>query len=528
VKPEAAQIRKWTAEATSRGLLEKLRTWGGRAEAGQSAGELDPELLYPRSVCRAGPDVLVSAKTDGAAALAVIGRNAAGFRGRRPGGDAAEGLTVCPLTARNAETLRRLLPFTAPVPLADRPVTLGMGDRLGIASAGHLRVIRRIRESGREEIRSSAAPVLAQQSVRELDLTDRNYREVLDAATWAVFQEGYRDGWGADGDHLKTAAWVKRALRLGYTMITADVSDHIRGEYVEAGEPAVLEAYQKRFSPAARKGYEDRYLAIALKIDTGQEIRFTRSELARVACVYGEAADYAARLYAAGARVREGFDFELSIDETATPTLPQAHVFMAEEMKRRGIPVSSMAPRFVGEFQKGIDYIGDGEEFAASFRVHAAIARAYGYRISVHSGSDKFSVFPTVGRETRCHFHLKTAGTSWLEALVVVARRRPYFFRVVYREALATFPRATRYYHITPDLSGLPKPEDLDPAAMLALFRDPNARQVLHVTYGELLGQGELRAGIYDVLQRNIEDYWRSLAEHLGRHAEELGLVPAT
>src|SRR4030042_883158 len=76
----------------------------------------------------------------------------------------------------------------------------------------------------------TASPVPAQQSLRELTLTSRTYEEVLDASTWAVFREGWRDAWGADGDHLKTAEWVRRGLALGDTMITADVSDFIHGE----------------------------------------------------------------------------------------------------------------------------------------------------------------------------------------------------------------------------------------------------------------------------------------------------------
>ena len=101
-----------------------------------------------------------------------------------------------------------------------------------------------------------------------------------------------------------------------------------------------------------------------------------------------------------------------------------------------------MAPRFVGEFQKGIDYIGDLAEFEKQFAVHCAIARARGgYKISIHSGSDKFSVYPAIGRHTGMRLHLKTAGTSWLQAVRVIARTNPPLFRRMLARAIAWFPR---------------------------------------------------------------------------------------
>ncbi len=89
-----------------------------------------------------------------------------------------------------------------------------------------------------------------------------------------------------------------------------------------------------------------------------------------------------------------------------------------------------LAPRFVGDFEKGIDYKGDLKAFESCLAEHVQIAKDYGpYKISVHSGSDKFSIYPIVGRVTGGQFHLKTAGTSYLEALRVVARFEPALMR---------------------------------------------------------------------------------------------------
>ena len=135
----------------------------------------------------------------------------------------------------------------------------------------------------------------------------------------------------------------------------------------------------------------------------------------------------------------------MSVDETATPTTVAEHFFVANELKRRGVHVHSLALRFVGEFQKGIDYKGDLAEFEARLREHVVIARHLGpYKISIHSGSDKFSIFPIAARVCGELVHEKTAGTWYLEALRVAARVQP-----------SAFPRNPRFRRRT--LRGRPR-----------------------------------------------------------------------
>jgi hypothetical protein len=422
------------------------------------------------------------------------------------------------LSHANAEALRRALPFTAPSPLGDQEITFGVGDRLGVAGPGHLRVMKRYR----------AAPVLAQQSVRELDLTGRNYEEVLDASTWAVFQEGYEQPWGADGDHLKTEEWVRAALRIGYTMITADVSDYIRKEFDGAGQEQVREAYAA-LEESYRSRIEETYLSLEVEVDTGEKISFSREELARIALTYGQSIEYGLRLYGAGVEERgEGaFDFELSVDETETPTTPAAHLFVAMEAGEAGMKIASLAPRFVGEFQKGIDYIGDLGEFERTFATHAALARKFGYRISVHSGSDKFSAFPIVGRLTRGRFHLKTAGTNWLEAVKIMAVEDPVLYRRIHRAALERFGKATSYYHVTTNLDNVPDLDGIRDGELPSLFDNPDSRQLIHITYGELLRDPGIGEQFLTALLGKLEEYWRALERHIGRHLETLGVEAA-
>jgi hypothetical protein len=157
-----------------------------------------------------------------------------------------------------AELLRSELPWTAPSRVLSLPLTFGTGDRLGIAGPGHARCFQG----------SGAAPVLAQQSVRELKLTGRTFADVMDAATFAVFREGFRRPWGFDGDHLKTFEEIESALRSGCTMVTLDCGENLR----RGGEPSA----------------EQMALYLGRRFDAeGCLFRFGSDELRRCAAIYG-------------------------------------------------------------------------------------------------------------------------------------------------------------------------------------------------------------------------------------------------
>ena len=424
-------------------------------------------------------------------------------------------ILFCPMDHKNAVNLRKVFPYTAPSPLSSRDVTFGVGDRLGIASPGHLRLFKNY----------NANPVLAQQSVRELNLTGRNYEDVLDSASWAVFQERYEELWGADGDHLKTEEWVKKALSLGFTMLTADVSDYIRGEY-ETCDQAKLEQDYRSLDERYRKEIEKEYLNMEFTLEDGETLKFEREQLMRIALIYHEAIEHALRLYktAIDTRGEDGFDFELSIDETETPTTLQAHLFIARETQKKGVKIASLAPRFIGEFQKAIDYKGEVDKFETTFKKHCEIARKMGYRISVHSGSDKFSVFPSIGKLSNWKFHIKTAGTNWLEALRVIAVEEPTLFRKLYKYARNTYKKAREYYHVTPNLGNLPNIDLLVDSQLVNILENPDARQVLHITYGEMLSNKDLKEEIYSALFEHMEEYWDNLENHIGKHLKLLGI----
>jgi hypothetical protein len=421
----------------------------------------------------------------------------------------------CKLDHKNAAALRKALPFTSPSPVLNEAVTFGVGDRLGIAGPGHIRLFSKI----------EAIPVLAQQSVREVELMGRTYEDVLDASTWAVFQEGFNKKWGADGDHLKTEEWVRKVLEIGFTMITADVSQHIKDHFASCDADELFEEYLT-INPSYQDEVETDYLNKEMMFDAGCIVRFTKEELARSVAVYKDAIDHAERLFrtAVAAAGKGNFDFELSIDETTAPTTPQAHIYVASELKKRGVSVASIAPRFVGEFQKGVDYIGNIEEFQQTFKLHALIAKRLGHKLSVHSGSDKFSVFPSIGKLSGGLFHIKTSGTNWLVSLGVIADNNLHLFRKLYAFALEHFEKARSYYHVTPNIGNVPDSASVSDAELPALLRNRDARQVLHITYGEICALPELKEEVFSTLQTHIEDYWKELERHIGRHTDLLGL----
>ena len=120
----------------------------------------------------------------------------------------------------------------------------------------------------------------------------------------------------------------------------------------------------------------------------------------------------------------------------------------------------SLAPRFVGRFEKGVDYIGDLGELEKDVAAHAALARHFGpYKLSLHSGSDKFSVYPIAARLAKGLVHLKTAGTSYLEALRTAAAVDPAFFRAIYAFARERYDTDKASYHVSAELGKAPARE---------------------------------------------------------------------
>ena len=262
-------------------------------------------------------------------------------------------------------------------------------------------------------------------------------------------------------------------------------------------------------------------------IGLNKPLRYTKPDLMRANLIYGESIKFIKEIFE---RHISGnpLDFEISIDETATPTLPLEHFFVASELTRAGVRFVSLAPRFCGEFQKGVDYIGNLAQFEHELAAHHAIAKHFGYKLSVHSGSDKFSVFPAVGRVTEGVFHIKTAGTNWLEAVRLVALKAPGLYRLMHRFALEKFSEASKYYHVTANLDNIPDINTLSDAELPPLMDQNDARQLLHITYGLILtaknadGSYRFKDDLYALWAEYAKEYEALLEKHIGRHLEML------
>lgn len=436
-------------------------------------------------------------------------------------------LKLCDLSAENTECLMTFFPYTKPIALRKHPVTIGTGDRLGLATPGHIRAIQDYQ----------ARPVLAQQSVRENNQTGRNFKEVIQDAAWAVFQENYREGYGADGDHLKSIQEVKNALDAGVSMITLDLSDKLNLEAFHEPKEWIDRKFKEEIDEGDAKVILHLFLdkEFLFKGPHGEfSIKFIEEDVKRNTLLFYKAIDFTEEVFEFITR-RSGFqsltDFEISIDETPFPTSPKNHLFFVISLNHRGVRFDSLAPRFTGEFQKGIDYRGDLKDFQKQFYQHVLIAQYYeNYKISIHSGSDKFSVFPYIGEFAKENLHLKTAGTSWLEAMRLTALANPSLYREMHRFALSTFNEASGLYHVTTDLRRIPKLEDLSDQELHVLLDHEDSRQLLHITYGYLLnaknesGENIFRDRFFQTLINYEEDYWSLVASHIEKHLKFLGV----
>lgn len=426
---------------------------------------------------------------------------------------------VCPLIHENRLVLNHYFDYTAPQAFGTEIATIGLGDRLGLASPGHIETIK-----GKK-----IKPVLAQQSIRELTLTNRSMNDMLDAACFAVFQEGYKGGFGADGDHIKEESDIKYALSLGVSMITLDCSDQIH-KTIEEASAEVVRAEYNNLPDEVKHRYNEQYLNKTFEVN-GLSLTFDEISLMKNVLLYEEAITYTTHVYNEYISKEErAIDFEISIDETETVTSPLSHFFVANELINRNVKVVSLAPRFCGEFQKGIDYIGDIKQFELELSEHALIAEHFGYKLSIHSGSDKFKVFPIIAKYTKGIFHIKTAGTNWLEAIRVIANTNADLYRKMHTFALENFEEALKYYHVTPDLDGINALESVSDDQLSDYMNDDAARQLFHVTYGLILTAKDaqdnyvFRDDFFKTLDVHEDDYRAALVYHIGRHIELLGL----
>lgn len=454
-------------------------------KAHEIVSQLEGYSLYKSSVHKDGSYVLCIARKGIEKYLLVISEDGnipnIEFTGNEiQAGDST--VLRCDLSHDNAEILRSKFDFTKAV-LIGKEDSYGFGDRLGNAAPAHLRAVKG----------TGFKPILAQQSIRELERTKRTPEEVMDAASWSVFQEAYHDGFGADGDHLKTPDDIDRMVQAGYTFFTIDPSEFVVNEVKDMSKEDLQAEYEKlpwdklEDEPQA---FMDRLTNKDIELRSGFNISATEEEVLQGMVKYGRVITHTKMMakYIIETYPDHPSELELSVDETDAPTTLFEHYLVASELDRLGVELVSLAPRFCGDFEKGIDFKGDLDQFRNEYIEHLAIADRFGgYKLSVHSGSDKFSVYEVVGSLDLGAVHVKTAGTSYLEALRTIAECESDLFREIMAFSLKRFDEDKKTYHISAELDKIEDPAKASEDELREYLNDDHARQVLHVAYGSVL-----------------------------------------
>lgn len=437
------------------------------------------------------------------------------------GAPAGEGYRLTgPLSPANAAAVRATLDHLRPRPIGSAGRSVGTGDRLGLATPGHVRAF--------QTHGAGVTPVFAQQSIREMDRLGRSAQEVLDDATFGCVEAGWTGTVGADTDHIKTLEGIDRGLAAGFTTFTLDPGDHVVDPDGARGDISDLVPWRALEDDAT--ALVRRYGGQRIEVD-GATLTISEDDLLRAAVKYGAAvADTVRMSRHLTESARHDVEIEVAVDETTLVTSLTEHYYIAAELRRLGVAWVGLAPRYADGFEKGVEYLGEVDELAANLRGHAAVAEIFGgYKISLHSGSDKFSIYAAAIEATRGRIHLKTSGTSYLCALDVVAHREPDLLREFYALSRESYRRARASYQVSADIERTPEPGAVTDAELPALVAAFDSRQILHVGYGDVLtatdeaGRRHFDDALREVLTANAELYSDVVAEHLGRHLEPFG-----
>lgn len=292
--------------------------------------------------------------------------------------------------------------------------TFGVGDRFARGAHAQLAAFIEAKKLGLDLV-----PVW-NKSNREHNIIGSEPNGTREAADQAVNDLGWQDCYLLDADHINLTT-VDRFIA-PCDFFTLDVADDIG----RAAEPAAVEAFITKHAELIGE--------VAIEgIDKPFEI--TRSDVEKAANQFLKAVETAGAIYrhiVAGKGGVDNFVTEISMDETSSPQNPVELLIILAAVADEKIPIQTIAPKFTGRFNKGVDYVGDVGQFEHEFNADLAVishaVKQYGLpgslKLSVHSGSDKFSIYPVIKRalhRTGAGLHVKTAGTNWLEEIVGLA-----------------------------------------------------------------------------------------------------------
>lgn len=288
--------------------------------------------------------------------------------------------------------------------------SFGVGDRFAHQAKSQLAAFQMLERRGVRLI-----PVW-NKSNREHTFIGSEPQSVRDAAELAVQELGWQSPWHVDADHIRRET-VDRFLPCS-DFFTIDVADSI-GKTPQASD---VDAFVSRHPE----------LIGTLSIPgIAQPLEISRADVERVAVKYLLAAREAGEIYRyiTSKKGEENLIAEVSMDETDLPQTPPELLVILAALSDEKIRLQTIAPKFTGRFNKGVDYVGDLPQFEKEFNDDLAVIAhaisAYGLpknlKLSVHSGSDKFSLYPIIKRalqRTGAGVHVKTAGTTWLEEVI--------------------------------------------------------------------------------------------------------------
>jgi hypothetical protein len=398
--------------------------------------------------------------------------------------------------------------------------TFGTGDRFAHQGRAQLQAILNAREAGID-----VYPVW-NKSNREHSIIKSQPGDVRAEADAAVAALGFKGAYYVDADHigLKTVdAFIPAS-----DFFTLDVAD-FTGKAAEADAVEAFLNAVRRYTGSLSIPGIDRPFDLNEKTVRGAAGKFLR------------AVQEAGRIYryVEERKGREGFVTEISVDETDAPQSPVELFLILAMIAEERIPVQTIAPKFTGRFNKGVDYLGDLAQFEKEFdedlSVIAFAIHEFGLadtlKLSVHSGSDKFSIYPIINRLIKKHnagLHVKTAGTNWLEEVIGLAESGDEglaLVKEIYAQAREHYAELVAPYSTVIDINPnkLPGPKSVmgwSSSQYADALRhvessphyDPNFRQLLHVGFKVAAGMGRQFTG---ALEANEEIVARNVTENL-------------
>ena len=291
--------------------------------------------------------------------------------------------------------------------------TFGVGDRFAHQAEAQLRAFQLLADRGVQ-----VTPVW-NKSNREHLIVGSEPAGTRAAADAAVSKLGWSSDYLLDADHINLET-VDRYLP-HCDFYTIDVADDIGTPAAPEEISAFIDRHPELVGTVVIEGIED-------------PLEISREDVERTARQFLKACELAGRIYRhiASEKGSEEFIAEVSMDETDDPQTPPEMLIILAAISDQGFPIQTIAPKFTGRFNKGVDYVGDLTQFEQEFNDDLAViahaVKSYGLpetlKLSVHSGSDKFSIYGPIKRalaRTGAGLHIKTAGTTWLEELIGLA-----------------------------------------------------------------------------------------------------------